>query len=354
MSNEIKDGLDAVLPPGRPPVSLDVDSVVSSGRRARRRRRVIGSGAALSVLAAGALTVALVGQGIVATEEPDVVALPGQDADDSEVLVLDPDKDYYWSMWGDPHASDQDASSPYGQEENETSRALTEQFWSYLMETYPGVTLWENVGSTSNDEPENKGWAEVPGDPTEVGYVLQHTIPLFEGSVDLDQPPPIEDLVMERTSYGTYQISESSMSIGGVDLRFPERAAGPIDDDRIVLDLVGVHAFPAGSHTVRTGDMLDLLPECENHVECETEDLVGPDGQDIRVGTAYGQWSEEGPTDSIISHTVVLYKEDGSAIVLDNTMSLDTAEYEEDPVPPALSMEQLVDFAIALSTVEII
>ncbi|MFD0557531.1 hypothetical protein FB566_2805 [Stackebrandtia endophytica] len=354
MSNEIKDGLDAVLPPGRPPVSLDVDSVVSSGRRARRRRRVIGSGAALSVLAAGALTVALVGQGIVAADESGVVALPGQDADDVEVPVLDPDKDYYWSMWGDPHAPDSVGSSPYGQDENETSRALTDRFWSYLMETYPGVTLWENVGYSTDEEPENQGWEEVPGDPAEVGYILQHTNALFEGSDDFDPPAPIEDLVMEQTSYGTYQSSGSASSIGGVDLRFTDRAAGPIADDRVVLDLVGVHAYPAGSHTVRTGDILDLLPDCENHVECETEDLVGPDGQDIRVRTAYGQWSEEGPTDSIISHTVVLYKEDGSAIMLSNTMSLDTAEYEEDPVPPALSVEQLMDFAIAMSTVEIV
>jgi|GEM_PF-4381819 len=352
MSNEIKDGLDAALPPGGVPVSLDVDSVVSSGRRARRRRGKLRGGAFLSVLAAGALTVTLMGMGVVPPEDDDTVALPDTAADDGGVPVLDPEKDYYWGTSGDPHEGGY-GSSPYGQLRNETSRALSDAFWSYLTANHPGVTLWENVGY-SGEEPINKGWEELPGEPAKLGDVQQHTKALFEGTENFDGPPPIENLVFEQTSYGIYQFSKSSaMPIGGLDLRFADRADGPIADDRVVLDLVSFEAYPAGSHAEGTGDALDLVRACEDHVECEMADIEGPDGEGIRALTAYGQWSENGPTDSIVSHRVVLYKEDGSAIVLSNTLSLDTAEYEEDPVPPALSIDRLVEFAVAMSKVKI-
>lgn len=345
MNDEIKELLGKALPPS-PPTAMDGDTAVADGRRRLGRRRYAAGGGALAGVAAVAVTISLAmntvgGNGGI--PGVDVGASPSASAsedpgsgDPGEKLFrqLDPDGD------GRMEVDMPVVDLPYmpdgtvggwnpGFTGVDTAEAATysDAFWAYLDQTYPG---YEDL--TAETMPEDINVA-----PGVRSVVRDHTAQLIEQVSETES----------RTMRYVMPIYILEFSQGGfsspatVELPGAEHADG-----------LGMEIYPVGGFTDGTDGIFDLAA-CEDYetpanggrtldhqLDCDESD--GPNGELVRtvredMTGSDGGWS--------VTLTSILYREDGTAVVVTDTVEdWEGAEVRD----PELGFDDLTALAAAM------
>lgn len=312
MSNEIKKFIDAELPPGTAPVSLDVDTVMRGNQTARVKRRLMGGGGVfVSVVAVVALVLGV------------MALVPGGDGgpDDAatkstiDELELDPGKEYYWD-------------GPVSTRATEASKAYTTAFWDYFDKQHPDIDLV--YGTFTGDE------KVVTEDFTDYSFFLASGYELYEGD-EFDNSDDGEPLG-ERTILNMFDKNDPETESAwsgccGAGLRYSDDKK---DTDKFELDVL-----PQGSFTKDTEDVLDPAyfgPKATHDVD----KVTGPNGEQIRnVSVKFPDDSDGGHN---VGRATVVYRTDGSAVVVRAMSGVDWGFDEE----IKLSFEDMQGMALAL------
>jgi hypothetical protein len=328
MTDDLRIAIDVELPAGSAQFSsLDVDSAVAAGRAARRRRRIAAGGAALSVTAGVAALAVILPLGTSGTTPPaegnplgaaSQAPVPATPAG-PQPPELDPEAKYYWAM-------------ELEAEQTEQTRGYTEAFWDYFTNQYPGAEL--------QDMDESGSWREQHP-PEEFAWFERGLYTLTQEERDEHGEAVEVEWVLDRTTYSLrHQVQVGQPGEGFADY-LSVRFEGRGDEDSI-----SVEVLPAGSY--RRDDLGPLHPsKCHpegkmNYAACEVQDVTGPNGEDLQYVT--GMWKDDGTEPVASTYFAVLYRPDGSAVVVsDHVTRLQAGE-----PAPYLSFEQLAAIAAAL------
>ncbi|CAM3095842.1 hypothetical protein [Stackebrandtia soli] len=326
MTDELKRRLDDELPKGPVPFGLDMDGLVTAGRRGRRFRALaIGGGSVTAVAAVSAVAIFAASVGTAGDPAP---AAGPKNVTQPEVTLpeLDPDKTYEWS----PLFWDEDI------ERTEATEAYTEALRSVFDELYPGIDFDQEGMFGGGGEPEVVDIVNTLSKVTEVvdegSYDVEpiHSQPLYETSVEGEN----------NTTVAPYALFPGA--------EFTER-----------LDM---QVWPAGGFTTGTDGPTDLI-DCES-TEYQSDfegkaieditctETTGPNGELIRQAVASTSHSGTGATYWRV-HTTVVYRTDGTAVVIENQVAKedeDTGDALADlgDRAPAMSLEDQITVALAL------
>lgn len=317
MNEDIKTGLDAELPSGSVPFSLDTDEAVRLGRRSRKHRRLAAvGGSVLSVAAVTALVLTVL--------TPGGLFSGGQDnaAAGDELPDLDPKLRYEWLSGADTV------------EDTPVTKAYDEAFWSHWNAEHPEA------------RPDHKQY-QVEGQPTQT--------PKEEPRLRVDQRELVEwkgdtgetiykhSLISLQVEYG----DENSSITGPMGFQFGDGMPNFVD----------VQVIPDGRFRIGTEDVYDLA-WCDDDEDaftddCEVTKTTGPDGERIENVLSKEIRTEDDKLSGVGRKTIV-YRADGSAVVVSDTINGEHGgvgpDEEKDlgDAKPALSFEELTAIALAL------
>ncbi len=306
MNDELRQQLSNELP-SNVPFTLDVEKTITAGRRRKQRRRTLfvttatSTVAAVAALAFGFGTVIVPGAdgppaadgGPRSDQAGSTSAAPSEESleaptvapqDGKQKYVLpevDPDADYEWIFAHKPVST--------SQQTREHTRALTKA----MDQVYPGYEL-----STDNSELE----------------FVRGEIGLHKGS-DEDSKK-----VYQQPIYFTGAGSTSEKSVTAMPVRFPNSQQE---------ELLHVSVWPAAEYQEKFDDTGAALFECahsgaEISAACADNTL---DGQRIQY-----QETERRINGDLVErqHRTVLYRDDGTVVIIENTINLETTSADTD------------------------
>lgn len=315
MNDDIRQQLDADLPERRVPFALDADLAVAGGRKAQCRRRLAMAGTGLlSILAASAVVIATMVPGA-GNGQHDPVPLHSGDSDE-ELPRLDPDLNYEWG--GPPSSRTLDDANP----------DYTQAFWKHLATQLPEVAPYKTTNTG--------GGEKMPATGNTGSFTLdEYSLSQVIKEDSMGEPPEYGPELFTRETYTLTQY------LG------PDQWEGTTSPMRIQVgdheaELLSVLVLSPDTYTRGTGDPLD--PACchndnsfTSFSSCGAVDTTGPDGQDIQNVTM--RITDDGGASSVDARDVVLYRQDGSAVIVSNEGGGDE---------PTMTFDQLTGIALAL------
>lgn len=325
MTDELKHRLDAELPSGRVPFALDTDEAVRLGRRSRKHRRLLaGGGSVLSAVAVVALVVGLLAPGGSPSESDDAADDPA--TTDTDFPELDPDLVYSW------------AGPAYTDEPPKAESALSEAFWKHIDTAFPDAQLYGFLD----------GEPIADTDRVKTGFFYREEQSLMAEPIG-DDPESIPDYIgFDRQTHSLLQWDHSPDGPGGaygsVTIKFDQEAEGPDDID--------VTVFPPGGFKKDSGDAYDLAA-CSTDMHqndresCVAEPATGPNGEELREVTM--KVRERGESSTVAAHAVVLYREDGSAVLVTDQVQM----AHQPGSGPQLTLKELQGIAAAIAPVSV-
>lgn len=316
MIDDIRQQLDAELPAQRVPFALDAEQAVAGGRKAQRRRRLTMAGTGLlSIVAASAVVIATLAPGTGNGEDSPKPL--GSNGPAEGLPQLDPDLNYAWG--GPPSEKELDDANP----------SYTQAFWEYLTTQLPQVAPYKLDDG-------NGGPEKMPATDETAAFTL--------GSYSLSQITK-EDSPGVPREYGPELFTREAYALTqylGPDPMGGTNAEMLIQVDDHDVERLAVMVLPPDTFTRGTGTPMDPAG-CHNDntftsfSSCEAVDALGPDGQDIQHVTM--QTRDDGAEPSPSGHDVVLYRQDGSAVIVSNESWGDEL---------TLTFDQLAGIALAL------
>ena len=302
MTDELNRLMDEATHTDAPPSHLDTDTLLHKGRQgARRHRRLVVTGAVAAVLAIGT-PVGLLATAGADPSDPDHAAPAADPLEPPYDLPQPAMKDgyhYQWDYWGDfaNGPGNWEDAQPVPTEETEKYDAA---MWDYFDSTYDDVAVDANPNAGQTE------WVDPDDEPNQ--HVLREELELNEYAPD--EPMPTATLSTEPIPNYSYS---QEVRLGGAD------AAGP--------DWIQLTVYPEGGY--RPGDPGNEDPTylytCTDRpgtgqpaaADRECEESTGPNGETIVTITASNSIGDaDSPTETTRDLTTVLYRADGTAIVL--------------------------------------
>lgn len=316
MNEQIRERIDAELPPGGIPVGLDVDTVMRSSRSRRTRVRLVGGGAVLASVAVVAALVLSV-MTLAPSGGADDAASPNGPVKDDP--VLDPDKDFHW-----------DGAFPA--KKTDVAKAYTKAYWEYMLTEHPEATFAKT--NLLGDE-----HTPTEGDQSAYAHFMEGEDRLMKGSRE-DRPNSDQNPVRQRTVLNLYERDEPGEGSENTTCCMLNYEFDGDDGDPDGIELA---VYPKGTYTKRTGDAMDLTTN-DGPYDTRIDDVVGPDGEDIQYVTDSTQANSADFENEAEDFRwfVVVYRADGSAVVVKLNSGGD------DATEPNLSFTELQGIALAL------
>ena len=323
MTTDIKSLLDRASA-SPPPWVLDSDTVVARGRnRARRRRVGLASGAVVGVAATVALASLLApptGAAPPASAIPTSPTAPRVDT----LPDLDPNDHFIWSS--------------RGREDDAVGATLTESLVDHFADHLPGAKVVQYGPEFEADGSTYKATLVTPGAPGSLFGIARYTNSLVSWApVGPEAPVPAFSAPVYRLRTTVAADADDAMTtldhLAGIEI-----AVDGVGEDQ--LDLLRIALFPAGSYRsgtdpVRQGmrQPLDgyLVEGCEAYLvtdahqgteddrrfDFDCDESTGP--LDERVVTVAAEETYLAHWISYTINTVVVYRTDGTAVVVSDT-----------------------------------
>lgn len=322
---QIKMELGTELPSGAVPFSLDSDTAVRLGRRTRKRRRLLAvGGSALSVVAVTALVLAMLSPGSVigADEATD----DRKKAVDDGIPELDPNKEYDWMP------------SFMQTEVTAISEEYGDAFWDHMDKEFP---------EAEPDYTQYNAEGQAQARPTRNPPPLSRDEMQLNELDDSGEAETIYSVPVYTFMYEIEEVPNGSTFRGDLGFQFGDG----------VPNFVTVDVLPKNGYRVGSQDLFDLATCTEGYsgkqfsFDCAVTEAVGPDGE--MVQNVKADTFEDGKLIDT-SNTTILYREDGSAVVVRDHLrgrhggSDDDEGKNIEGVEPALSFEDLLGIAAAL------
>ena len=337
MTHRLRDRVAGELTGAVPPSALDTDRIVKAGRRRLGARRAgLAGGFALAVVALTGGILALQPAGgtapvDAAAEGQPTYPLPG----------LDGDKQWTWKL---------DGLSNGGPTRTEATEEITDALWSWIESR-------DDLAVTRYDPAAN---SYVPVTRETFPGVVRDTQSLYEVADGTDTPQGYQRPV--------YRLGESVYGQEHDDLSwtFAENADANIMDDSLRLAFYPKGSFVYGAQSARRGDPAEpdvhnLVAGCDGYSydageyaprvgTFSCEESTGPNGERVVAVT----WNETtGTTSHRTSRTVVLYRNDGNAVVVSDSAYTSSHDIDAVPADPrlVLSAEELTELAASMPDV---
>lgn len=364
MTDDIKVLLDHASS-ASPLKAFDIDTVVRRGRgRARRRRLGLAGGGLFGVAALTAATIGL--SSVIAPQTgaaPEQVGGTQPPAKTYTLPELDPAKKYYWRSYdwkSQPRVDDA------------TAAELTDALRSYLAEHFPQLKviqygpeeeLFTNPDGSSY--PRAKAKLVAPDDEQSPFRVSRYTNRLVTEGGQIVHEQPV------------YRVRYASEAANGDTLDFLSGAEIAVDGSGVdQTDLLRVALYPAGGFRIGYDPSQDgwrdpvngyLIKGCDTYDvtdahEGTTDDRrfsfdctesTGPNGERILAVAFHETYLDADVTSTI--NTVVVYRTDGTAVVVGDTPrpGLNWRQGQPAPETPGLTIEALTGLALAVPIVPI-
>lgn len=334
MVEDIKGLLDDAASQNQPASTIDTVQIVARGKRSVRGRRLKAGGAAtagIAVLAAGALLLPSAFAGN--NDGPDRLG-DGQAADSpaEQPKFTLPDveeKDGYKYQWDaegtakDPNGMHDDSSTT-----TDATAQYDKAFWKYMQDNF------DEIGVT-------------------VAPKIETYVPMTDGN-----RPVLTRNMMELNEYpgnGEDPTSVSTEAIPQYGLNVDLTLSGKKSK---VDDLIIATVYPNGGFKSGEGDTFEYLYTCEASKAGPSgkqaaaqkhtcEESTGPNGEKIvNISTSFMTGTEK-MTERGRENTAVVYREDGTAVVVsDSSMFLDRES--RDVADPTMTAEQLTELALSM------
>lgn len=304
MTEEMRRSLDELLPSALPPAPWELAELETRARRRTRNRWIGAASAGLAVAAVVALVVPLAWSGF-HTATP-----PGKERfEQPEFTLPDLDDDEYYH-WGDDESTEQ----------TKATKEITKAFWAHMKETYDGLELYreDDLASAApvgevDPQPIVRVDNELWTDPDAEHNGSDET---FDKD-DYIEPEKIHEQPLYTLwpgAEGTYSEFRFAGSDHGDDLTVKVHPKGGFvegvpDDPRPQPGKYPPHpqylVENCGKFSWNKSGPVDVEVDCRERTVSTGRVLIAE-----RVDT-----SEHG---SITQRTVVLYREDGTAVVVED------------------------------------